>query len=255
MKIALYQMEVVPGQPEEAMAKISQWMTTIDADIAVLPEMWNTSYQLEDLQQLADENGTREVDFLSHLARKHHINIVAGSIAVKENEDVYNRAVVINRNGGVIYQYDKVHLVPMLNEPEYLTAGSQIKTFELEGRQMGVIICYDLRFPELTRKLALLGAEVIFVVAEWPLSRIDAFQKLNYARAIENQSYIIACNATGICDDTVMGGHSMIVDPEGSLIADLSHSEETLSAQINLERVEEMRSSIPIFQTRRPDIY
>lgn len=255
MEIALYQMKVIPGQPEEAMAQIAAWMRTINADVAVLPEMWNTSYKLDQLHELADEKGQREIEFLCQLAEQHHMNIVGGSIAVKDNGDVFNRAVVINREGEVVFTYDKIHLVPMLNEPEYLTAGGSIKTFELEGRQMGLIICYDLRFPELARRLALEGAEMLFVVAEWPASRIDAFQKLNYARAIENQSYIIACNAVGTCDDTEMGGHSMVVDPEGQLLGTLSNEEDTLSTAIQLDRVQEMRQAIPIFQTRRPEIY
>lgn len=255
MEIALYQMKMIPGQPEQAMAQIEAWFRMISADIAVLPEMWNTSYKLDELQQLAVENGSREIDFLCRLARQHHINVVGGSIAVKENGDVFNRAVVINRRGEVVYTYDKVHLVPMLHEPEYLTAGDSIETFELEGCQMGMIICYDLRFPELSRKLALEGAEVLFVTAEWPASRIDAFQKLNYARAIENQCYVVACNAVGTCDDTVMGGQSMIVDPEGQLVASLTDEEETLTADLQLDRVQHMRQMIPIFETRRPDIY
>ncbi|WJP97489.1 carbon-nitrogen family hydrolase [Macrococcus bovicus] len=256
MRIALYQMAVMPGRPDRAMEKVASWLRGLEGiDIAVLPEMWNTSYELERLDELADEKGKREMDFLKTLAMEKKIHIVGGSIAVSEEGKHFNRSVIIDQHGEVVYQYDKVHLVPMLDEPRYLSAGEQFEPFELAGEKMGVIICYDLRFPELMRRLALEGAEIIYVVAEWPEERMDHFTTLLKARAIENQCYIVACNAAGGCNGTVFGGQSMIIEPTGQVLAAAGQQEETLIAEIDIERSTEVRQAIPVFESRRPELY
>lgn len=256
MKIAIYQMEIIPGEPEKNIEKVANWLSTLDdVDIAVLPEMWNTSYTLEELINITSEAGQREIEKLSELAKQYQINIVGGSIAVRVEDKIYNRAIVINKNGEHIHQYDKLHLVPMLDEPNYLTQGNNISIFEIDNVKMGVIICYDLRFPEISRKLALEGIEVLFVVAEWPIERISQFEKLLYARAIENQVYVIASNSIGKCDDTVFGGKSMVINPLGEATTKIILGEGTIQSTINIEEIRSIRSDIPLLKTRRADIY
>ncbi|TDM39317.1 carbon-nitrogen family hydrolase [Macrococcoides goetzii] len=256
MKIAIYQMEILPGEPEKNIEKVANWLSTLDdVDIAVLPEMWNTSYTLEELVNITSEEGQREIEKLSKLAKQYQINIVGGSIAVKVEGKIYNRAIVINKNGEHIHQYDKLHLVPMLDEPNYLTQGNNISIFEIDNVKMGVIICYDLRFPEISRKLALEGIEVLFVVAEWPIERISQFEKLLYARAIENQVYVIASNSIGKCDDTVFGGKSMVINPLGEATTKIILGEGTIQATVNIEEIRNIRTKIPLLKTRRADIY
>lgn len=256
MKIAIYQMEIIPGEPEKNIEKVANWLSTLDdVDIAVLPEMWNTSYTLEELVNITSEAGQREIEKLSELAKQYQINIVGGSIAVRVEDKIYNRAIVINKNGEHIHQYDKLHLVPMLDEPNYLTQGNNISIFEIDNVKMGVIICYDLRFPEISRKLALEGIEVLFVVAEWPIERISQFEKLLYARAIENQVYVIASNSIGKCDDTVFGGKSMVINPLGEATTKIILGEGTIQSKINIEEIRSIRSDIPLLKTRRADIY
>ncbi|MCH4985354.1 carbon-nitrogen family hydrolase [Macrococcoides goetzii] len=256
MKIAIYQMEIIPGEPEKNIEKVANWLSTLDdVDIAVLPEMWNTSYTLEELINITSEAGQREIEKLSELAKQYQINIVGGSIAVRVEDKIYNRAIVINKNGEHIHQYDKLHLVPMLDEPNYLTQGNNISIFEIDNVKMGVIICYDLRFPEISRKLALEGIEVLFVVAEWPIERISQFEKLLYARAIENQVYVIASNSIGKCDDTVFGGKSMVINPLGEATTKIILGEGTIQSKINIEEIRSIRSDIPLLKTRRADIY
>lgn len=256
MKVALYQMEIIPGEPEENINKIKSWINGLEnIDIAVLPEMWNTSYVLDSLDSITSENGIREIIILKELAKDNAINIVGGSIAVKENNQVYNRAIVINAEGELIHQYDKVHLVPMLDEPKYLTQGNKISSFELNGIKMGVIICFDLRFPEISRELTLSGIEVLFVVAEWPNERIKQFEKLCYARAIENQVYVIACNNVGSCNDTIFGGKSMIINPLGESVTTHMLGEGTILSTINIEEIHKIRKTIPLLKNRRVDLY
>jgi predicted amidohydrolase len=119
----------------------------------------------------------------------------------------------------------------------------------------GLAICYDLRVPELFRRYALEGAKIVIIPAEWPIARIEHWRALLIARAIENQCYVIAANAAGQTGDTVFGGHSMIVDPWGKIIIEGSDEPNLLTVDIELDRVDEVREAIPVFEDRRPETY
>src|SRR5699024_9202382 len=113
--------------------------------------------------------GEPTTSFLQDLAKKYRVHIIGGSVANQKDGKFYNTALVVNREGTLITTYDKIHLVPMLDEPDYLTGGAlTARVFEIDGVKMGLITCYDLRFPELARQLALEGAQVLHIVAEWP---------------------------------------------------------------------------------------
>ena len=260
MKVAVYQMELIPGSPHKNREKVSEWVESQvkadQPDIIVLPELWTTSYMIEQLEAIA-ESAEPTRSFLSDLAKKHQINIIGGSIANKVNDKIYNTSLIFDRNGKLVYEYSKIHLVPMLNEPAYLTAGEEkVQTFELDGIRMGVIICYDLRFPELARKLALEGAQVLFIPAEWPKPRTNHWVNLQIARAIENQMYVVSSNNVGSLNGVEYTGTSLIVDPWGEVLAKGSEdNEETLRGIVNPERVVEVRESVPIFESRVPDLY
>ncbi|WP_323704339.1 carbon-nitrogen family hydrolase [Mammaliicoccus sp. Dog046] len=258
LKIAIYQMQVIPGEPEKNMDKVEQWLNQLDdeIDIAVLPEMWNTSYKLSELNRIADEEGKVILPFLQKKAKEINMHIFAGSIAYKSGDDIYNRSLVINKKGQCINTYDKVHLVPMLNEHHYLTSGKKKPSvFQLDDIEMGTIICYDLRFPELSRSLALEDAKVIFVPAQWPKSRIDHWKALLRARAIENQVFIVACNGVGDCDENTFGGASLVYGPDGELINALYDEEGTVEVELDFETQEKIREAVPIFNSLRTDLY
>ncbi|GAE93318.1 aliphatic amidase amiE [Gracilibacillus boraciitolerans JCM 21714] len=162
MNYLIYQMDVVVANPEANRLKIEKWMenevSDTNIDTVILPEMWNAGYALDRLEELADQDGRDSLPFLRELAMKFQVNIIAGSIAIKKKGAIYNTSYIINRHGDVVYVYDKIHLVPMLDEPKFLNGGEERgKIFELDGIKMGVIICYDLRFPELMRSLVLQG--------------------------------------------------------------------------------------------------
>ncbi|SFO94025.1 carbon-nitrogen family hydrolase [Salibacterium halotolerans] len=261
MLVSSLQMDIVPGDPAANRANVAeavrQEADSTRPDVIVLPEMWTTAYTLPDLPFTADQPGSETIPFLQKLAATHHIHLIGGSIAWKENGDIFNRALVINNHGELIYQYDKLHLVPMLDEPAYLTGGRhKCRIFELDGIKMGVIICYDLRFPELLRDLALQGAQVIFVVAEWPDARRDHWYHLQIARAIENQCYIVSCNRTGSYNGTDFAGTSMIINPWGHVLGEgHRYHEQSVHRTIQPDQVSEIRSRVPIFESRRPEFY
>lgn len=261
MKYAIYQMDVVAGDPEQNRNKVSKWLAQVvkdeRPDVVVLPEMWTTAYTLKQLDAFADRDGEPTTSFLQRLAKEHHINVIGGSVANKKDDHFYNTGSVIDRNGKLIHQYDKIHLVPMLDEHLYLSGGKEkVQVFELEGVKMGLIICYDLRFPELARGLALNDVQVLHVVAEWPTERKEHWKALQIARAIENQMFIVSCNRVGHHAGVDFAGTSMIVDPWGNRVATGSENkEETIISEISLDTVPKVRKDVPIFSSRVPELY
>lgn len=261
MKYSICQMEVIPGKTDANREKVTAWMEEVVSsekpDTVVLPEMWTTGYTLPELPQYADIDGEPTSTFLCDLAKKHEVNIVGGSFANKKDEKIYNSSIVINRSGMVVYRYDKIHLVPMLDEPAYLAGGeNHAEIFELEGVKMGLIICYDLRFPELMRKLALEGAQVVHVVAEWPTARKEHWRALQLARAIENQMFIVSSNSVGEYNGVEYAGNSMVIDPWGTVQAEGDGvTEQTISSSISLDLTKKVRNDVPVFSSRVPKYY
>lgn len=265
-RICLIQMDVSIGEPDRnadrVKRRIEQVMDSPGArpDVIVLPEMWNTGYALEKLDQLADPGGEAARELLSALSARYGVNIIGGSVSVREGSRFYNRLYVTDRQGRIAAQYDKTHLFRLMDEHSYLTAGDLLGRFELDGVACGAIICYDLRFPELARTLALDGAEVLFVPAQWPHPRLHHWRTLLTARAIENQMFIAACNRVGTsvgADGTASAffGHSVVLDPWGETIAGAEEEETDIYADIPLSSVQEVRSRIPVFADRREALY
>lgn len=262
MKVVILQYDVYYGDVEKNLNKVKalfEEANLSEDDVVVLPEMWTSGYDLENLETHAAKNLEPIKSEIINLAKKYSVNIIAGSIPNKmEDGNVYNTAFYVNKSGEMLYDYSKIHLVPMLNEPEFLTGGKKsVETFNLLGEKAGLVICYDLRFPELFRDLALQEAKIIFVVAEWPLERKDHWLTLLKARAIENQCYIVGCNNIGTQNnDTTFAGNSVIYNPFGEvLVQGNDDTEEILKAEIDLDYIKQVRTDIPIFSSRRKDMY
>lgn len=260
MNITVFQLNIIAGDPKANQEKAAIWFADNvkpDTDVVVLPEMWTTAYTLDELQDTAEAADGESIVFLQKLAKDYAVNIIGGSIAIKEDSLIYNRAVVIDRKGTFIYHYDKIHLVPMLNEPAYLEGGrTKVETFILDGVKMGLVICFDLRFPEIIRQLALQEAQVLFIPAEWPEARAGHWETLSTARAIENQMYVVTCNRVGTHDGVEFAGRSMFIDPWGNVLAKGSQSdEEVITRQLDLESVKTVRETVPIFTSRVPALY
>jgi len=261
LQICLLQIDIAVGDPDTNFARLAEMMnralteSATKPDVLVMPEMWNTGYALEEIRVLADRDGERTKALMSAVAAEHGVNIVAGSVADIRGDQVFNTIYVFDRSGQLVADYSKIHLFQLMDEHLYLTAGDQSSSFNLDGVPMGAMICYDIRFPELSRKLALGGAELLFVPAEWPHPRLHHWRTLLQARAIENQAYVIACNRVGKSGNTTFFGHSMVIDPWGEIIAEGDEEAAILHAEIDLDAVQRVRSTIPIFADRRPESY
>jgi len=257
---ALLQMNVAFGQPEENRATVQRMVDQLaesgeQTDIVMLPELWDTGYDLERLPEIADENGEQAKAILQETARRLHSFVIGGSIAERIGDQVYNTTYVFDRKGALIGRYSKVHLFRLMEEEKYLAAGEQPGLYQLDGQQTGSVICYDIRFPEWIRAYALQGTKVMFVCAQWPHPRLNHWRQLLIARAIENQMYVVACNRVGEGGNSRFCGHSLVVDPWGEVVAEGMEQPEIIRAEIDLTRVDEVRSRIPVFADRRTNLY
>ncbi|WP_066317699.1 carbon-nitrogen family hydrolase [Bacillus sp. FJAT-29814] len=258
LKIACLQMDIAFGEPDKNYKKAEELIKKAAAtnpDIIVLPELWTTGYNLSRLEEIADPAANQTIQFLQKAAKKYQIHFVGGSVANRNDSGVRNTLLIINREGELVCQYSKLHLFKLMDEHLYLEAGSDKGLFSLDNRPFAGVICYDIRFPEWIRAHTSTGAEVLFVVAEWPAQRLSHWRTLSIARAIENQCYVIACNRVGSDPNNQFAGHSMIIDPWGEIIAEAGETEEILSAEIDLDLVKNIRSQIPIFTDRKPEYY
>ena len=142
----------------------------------------------------------------------------------------------------------------MLDEDKYLVAGDTCCVYTIENITFGLAVCYDLRFCEFLRKLALKGARALIISAEWPLVRLNHWQALLKARAIENQCYVLAVNNTAM-GDAPFAGHSQALAPDGSTLCRLGFQEGIATVEIDPETVDQIRQAVPVFRDRRPEIY
>lgn len=259
MKVACLQMDMKFGYPEENFSHaedlICEAMEKLP-DVLVLPETWNTGFfPKNNLANLCCIDGDEVNLRIGALAKKYKVNIVAGSVSNIRDCKVVNTAMIFNREGVCIASYDKTHLFTPMGEDGYYTHGDHLCSFSLDSVRCGIIICYDLRFPELTRKLALQGLDILFVVSQWPKERIFHLRSLTVSRAIENQMFVICCNSCGTAGKIVYGGNSAVIDPLGATVALAEDTEEILTAECDMKILADIRNRIPVFRDRRPEIY
>lgn len=260
MKIQLLQLQITFGDVDRNEQHISEWFDQYveeDTDVVVMPEMWNNGYDLEHLNTKADHYLERSHSFIQQLAIDYHVDIVAGSVSNERDNHIYNTGFTVSQFGEIINYYDKVHLVPMLNEPQYLTAGKHVpEPFPLSDDTLVTqLICYDLRFPELLRYPARNGAKIGFYVAQWPSARLNHWQALLKARAVENDMFIVGVNSCGDDGRTEYAGHSMVINPNGEVIKQLSAEEDVATVEIDLSEVDEQRKNIPVLDNLKLELY
>lgn len=257
MRVSCVQLDMKLGDVKanfaHAEAMIREAVNRDHPDTVVLPETWNTGFFPQELAPCADDDGKATKALCSALAKELHINIVAGSVANRRADGYYNTAYVFDRSGNLVAEYDKTHLFTPSGEHNFFRMGSRTCRFTLEGIPCGLIICYDIRFPELIRSLTVQGVDLLFVVSQWPAKRAMHLDTLARARAIENQTFLALCNSAAA--DTACAGHSAIIDPWGEYLAKAGETEEIISADLDFSVIQGIRESINVFRDRRPDLY
>jgi omega-amidase len=255
--VSLGQMDVTLGEPEKNLAKVRALTAEAQrrgSQLVVFPELWSTGYDLERCEEYATAVNEGTFSETARLATEHSIHIL-GSLLEATSEGFRNTAVVHSPEGQLLGQYSKVHLFKPMEEDKYLIPGDDAPVLDLPWGRSALAICYDLRFPELFRRYALSGARIVFVVAEWPYPRLEHWETLLRARAIENQCFVVACNRVGESREWSFFGHSSVYDASGELIACASDEETLLTAELDLGSVDEVRGSMTVLEDRREDIY
>ena len=258
MKVCALQMDVVLADRAANFRKAESLITLAarhGGDVLVLPELWDLGLCPAKALELGDDDGALAKEFLADQAFRNKINIVGGSIACRKEGKVWNTGYVFDRKGVLLSAYDKTHLFSPAKEHEFFQAGENLVLYELDGVPVGQITCYDLRFGELARTLALKGAQVLFIPAAWPHPRLNHWRLLVQARAVENQFFVVAVNTVGTVNALTFCGHSILVDPWGEIIAEAGSDEQLLFGTCDFSVIANIRSRINVFRDRRPELY
>jgi len=258
MKIGIAQLDCDLGDVDanvRKIASVARRAADAGCGLVVFPEMADTGYNIDVIKRLASACDSGPCRVLRGLAANLEINIVCG-FSERDGDDVYNSAAVIDTQGKPLGKYRKTHLFSMIGEDRNLSRGDSLTLVDVGGFKTGVMICYDLRFPEQARALALQGAELIVVIAAWPERRVEHWKLLTAARAVENQVYVAAVNRVGVDGGITFGGCSRVLDPFGAAVAEADGESDTLLfAELRRERLDEVRSAMHVFKDRRPDVY
>ncbi len=232
------------------------------AELVVFPEASVSGYcfnNIEECYKAGIKKDGDELKCLKELSAKYQASMVVGAVEI-EGEDIYNTAFFIEPTG-TVYSYRKTHL-PYLGLDRFAKRGEKIEAFDSGMGKMGMIICYDLRFPEPMRKLALQGAELVIQPTNLPLGGEAHCDFLSRARACENHVMLISCNRCGEERGVKFFGRSQIVDISGKLLAEAGEDEQIIAAEINLDLsnekdiiVEKDSYELHLFSDRRTDIY
>ncbi len=258
LPVALAQMDITFGAPAANLDTVRPLAATAAASgahLLVLPELWTTGYDLAHAAELAAPPDAGIHAELAALARTQGIAIVGSTLTRRESGYITNTATLYDATGTLQASYDKLHLFGLMDEPAHLQPGATPTLCDPPWGRTALAICYDLRFPELFRSYALRGAGLIIVPAEWPAARLHHWRTLVQARAIENQCFVVAVNRVGSDPHTEFGGHSIVVDPQGNVLAAGGDSAELLFAQLDLATVQPTREHIPVLRDRRPTAY
>src|SRR5256885_8468050 len=220
--------------------------------------MVDTGYSMPVIQKHAKKWSDGAVPELQKIAKEISIALVAG-ISDRDGESIFNAQVFVDAQGEVLAKYRKTHLVTAapLDERVCLSPGNEFVSCKVDRFDVGLSICYDLRFPEMARTLVIeRGANVIVNSSAWPVVRAEHLRILALARALENQSYFVIANRVGTDDGVTFCGSSVIVDPSGKILAASSTDrEELIQAEISESVIDDARNRVRVFDHRRADLY
>ena len=260
MKTALVSMRPRIADKKANLEKIKKYVEENDADLFVFGEITTVGYRVKDeLRDLAESLNGETIKFVKKLASENNCYIVFG-MPLKDNEIkglIFNAAVLVHPDGKTdVYQKWFLPTFGPFEEKIFFDQGEKIGVFDTKFGKIGLIICYDLYFPELCRYYSLQGADVIICISASPITTREYFEKLLPARAIENTTFMVYCNLVGTQEDLVMWGGSQIYDPLGKLVVKAPYFKENIIVHdINLKKIENARANRPVLRDMRSEIY
>lgn len=254
MKVASIQMSVVEGNKIATIDKAVENICRCEGfDLVILPEIWNVGFMSFDryVPEAEDHSG-ETVTRLREAAIKIGAYLHTGSFVERKNGRYYNSSYLISPDGDLLANYLKVHLFGYNSkETQILKSGETIVVVETPIGKFGMATCYDLRFPELFRKMVEQGAEIFLVCSAWPYPRLEHWIVLNRARALENQCFLISSNSVGLNQGIQFVGHSMITDPWGTILAGAGDKEVIIKSEIDLAELVTAREQFPALFDRK----
>ena len=267
IKIAAIQMSTVADKMENVRT-VKTYLEKIkdeNPDFVILPEMFCCPYQTENFPIYAEKEGGPVWQQLSGYAKQYGIYLIGGSMPEKDAEgNVYNTSYIFDREGKQIGKHRKVHLFDIdvkggqtFKESDTLTAGDSDTVFDTEFGKIGVMLCFDIRFPELSRMMVNDGVKVIFVPAAFNMTTGPAHLELSFrTRALDNQIYMVGCApARDVSAGYISWGHSIVTDPWGRVTGMLDENEGILLAELDMDYEEQVREELPLLKSRRKDMY
>ena len=259
MKIAAAQIDCTLGDISanvQTMRDFVERARSAGAELIVFPEMADTGYGMSVIREKATTWNEGAVPALREIARALSIAIISG-VSEREGDVIYNTQVVIDAAGAIVAKYRKTHLFAPIAEDKCCAPGQELVTVSLGALRLSLTICYDLRFPEIYRALAIDQRANVFVISSaWPFPRVEHQRILATARAIENQSYVILANRVGKDEGVAFCGSSAVIDPYGVIVAAASADrEELIVADFSPDVIEAVRERMAVFAHRRPDLY
>lgn len=235
-----------------------------DADLVTLPEMFNTPYDNDKFIENAEiEEESITLEYMKDIAKEEKIYLQCGSIAEKDESNIYNSAYLIDRNGKIIAKHRKMHLFDIntktmtFKESDTLSAGNSINTVKTKLGNISLAICYDIRFNEFWTLLNKNKSDIILLPGAFnPTTGPLHWEVLIRARAIDNQAYVVATSPSQVENPYYIAwGHSMIVNPWGKILAQAYEKEEIIYSEIIHKDISDVREQIPVLKNRRNDIY
>ncbi|MCX6928359.1 MAG: carbon-nitrogen family hydrolase [Verrucomicrobia bacterium] len=219
--------------------------------LVVLPEMFATGFSMN-ADAIAEPYGGATERFLADTAREFGVCVLAGAAMRGHNGRAKNKALVFSPGGELICFYAKMRLFTQGGEAEHYQAGQQASAFVWCDCTISPFICYDLRFPEIFREAAAVHRPELFaVIANWPAKRIHHWVRLLQARAIENQAYVVGVNRLGSDPCYAYAGRSLLIDPQGEILADAGEKEGCVGAQLDLAALRKYREGLPFLADMR----
>ena len=254
IQLALAEHETKEDRLQRAEGRLGQIAASASCpQLVILPELWGTGYyNFERYLKESEPPDGETYQRLAPFAAQGNFYILAGSIIEREGNDYFNTALLIGPNGSLSGVYRKIHLSSYHSEEsQLLTPGSETLVIKNAYGTWGFATCYDLLFPELFRCLTDQGADTFFIIAAWPLSRLEHWLVLNRARAIENLAYVAACNCAGTAGGVPLAGASLVVDPYGVVQARGGQKEELLNFSFNWAHCAAARKEFKAIEDRR----
>ena len=248
MRVAVVQMTIADGDPAANLARAEGLIRqSPGAKLYLLPELWTTGYAHASWKDIALNVTPKMCANIQELSQTLSAWIGGSMISARDDDQLVNRFWLFSPDGNPPIYYDKVHLFAPMKEDEYLSAGANTAVRQIDEFTASLSICFDLRFPAMYRQTAIAGADLFLVASEWPHPRGRTMRLLAQARAVENQAFLLLSNRLGPASDgTDFAGGSMIVGPDGTILAEAESAEMVIVAEIDAKAVRQIRTQLPV---------